>query len=46
MSQQVPMKRLGDPREIATIATFFASDDSSFVTGEEIIAGGGIATLY
>ena len=43
--QQVPMKRFGTPKEIATIATFFASDDSSFVTGEEIIAGGGMATL-
>ena len=42
---QVPMKRLGDPKEIATVATFFASDDSSFVTGEEIIAGGGMVTL-
>ena len=43
--QQVPMKRVGDPKEIATIATFFASGDSSFVTGEEIIAGGGMVTL-
>ena len=43
--EQVPMKRLGDPKEIATVATFFASDDSSFVTGEEIIAGGGMVTL-
>ena len=44
-TQQVPMKRFGQPREIATIAVFFASDDSSFVTGDEIIAGGGMATL-
>ena len=43
--QRVPMKRMGQPREIATVAVFFASDDSSFVTGDEIIAGGGIATL-
>ena len=41
----VPMKRVGQPREIATIATFLASDDSSFVIGEEIVAGGGIGTL-
>ena len=44
-TQQVPMKRFGQPKEIATIAVFFASDDSSFVTGDEIIAGGGMATL-
>ena len=43
--QQIPMKRFGTPREIATVAVFFASDDSSFVTGDEIIAGGGVATL-
>ena len=44
-TQQVPMKRFGQPREIATVAVFFASDDSSFVTGDEILAGGGMATL-
>ena len=44
-AQLVPMKRFGTPHEIATIATFLASEDSSFVVGEEIIAGGGIGTL-
>ncbi|SFQ79587.1 SDR family oxidoreductase [Hymenobacter arizonensis] len=44
-TQQVPMKRYGQPQEIATVATFFASDDSSFVTGVEIIAAGGLGTL-
>jgi len=44
-TQLVPMKRFGEPREIATIATFLASDDSSFVIGEEIVAGGGVGTL-
>lgn len=43
--QQVPMKRMGAPKEIATVVTFLASDDSSFVMGEDIIVGGGIATL-
>ena len=43
--QGVPMKRLGEPREIATVATFLASDDSSFVIGSEIVAGGGMVTL-
>ena len=44
-AELVPMKRVGEPKEIATIVAFLASDDSSFVVGEEIIAGGGIATL-
>lgn len=41
----VPLKRVGQPREIATVATFLASDESSFMLGEEIIVGGGVATL-
>lgn len=42
---QVPLGRFGEPKEIARIATFFASDDSSFVLGAELIADGGMATL-
>lgn len=42
---QVPIGRMGDPSEIAKVATFFASDDSSFVLGTELIADGGMVTL-
>jgi NAD(P)-dependent dehydrogenase (short-subunit alcohol dehydrogenase family) len=45
IQSQVPMGRLGDPAEIAKVATFFASDDSSFVLGAELIADGGMITL-
>ena len=44
-AEVVPLKRIGQPQEIAAVATFLASDESSFILGEEIIAGGGIATL-
>ncbi|WP_218127105.1 SDR family oxidoreductase [Catalinimonas alkaloidigena] len=44
-TNMVPVKRFGTPEEIASIATFLASDESSFIVGEEIIAGGGIGTL-
>lgn len=36
-----PVKRLGLPEEIAKVALFLASDDSSFVVGSEIAADGG-----
>jgi NAD(P)-dependent dehydrogenase (short-subunit alcohol dehydrogenase family) len=43
--QLVPMKRFGKPEEIAAVATFLASADSSFVIGQDIVAGGGVGTL-
>ncbi|TGS71724.1 SDR family oxidoreductase [Mesorhizobium sp. M3A.F.Ca.ET.201.01.1.1] len=36
-----PMKRQADPIEIARVALFLASDESSFVTGADIAADGG-----
>src|SRR5579859_4655489 len=36
-----PVKRLGQPEEVAQVALFLASDDSSFVVGSEIAADGG-----
>lgn len=41
----VPMKRFGQADEIASIVNFLASSESSFIIGEEIIAGGGVGTL-
>ena len=36
-----PMRRLGQPEEIAAMITFLASDDASFATGAEFVADGG-----
>jgi len=38
---RTPMRRIGDPSEIASIAAFLASNDASYVTGQTIYADGG-----
>lgn len=39
---QTPLGRTGKPEDIASVAVFLASDDSGWVTGELLIAGGGL----
>ena len=39
---QTPLGRLGQPGDIASIAVFLASDDSKWLTGDLILAGGGL----
>jgi 3-oxoacyl-[acyl-carrier protein] reductase len=39
---QTPLGRLGQPNDIASIAVFLASDDSAWLTGEQLLAGGGV----
>lgn len=39
---QTPLGRTGQPNDIAPIAVFLASDDSRWLTGETIIASGGV----
>jgi NAD(P)-dependent dehydrogenase (short-subunit alcohol dehydrogenase family) len=41
----IPRRMNGRPEEIATIALFLASDDSSFVNGMELVADGGTTSV-
>ncbi len=41
----IPIKRIGLPKDMGRVAVFLASDDSSFILGEEIIADGGVVNL-
>jgi len=40
-----PLARVGAPDEIAAVAAFLASGDSSFMTGSEVFADGGVAQV-
>ena len=38
---QIPVRRLGEPEEIARCVVFLASDDAGFITGSTLTANGG-----
>jgi 3alpha(or 20beta)-hydroxysteroid dehydrogenase len=43
---RVPLQRIGQPEEIATLAAYLASDDASYSTGSEFIADGGLTAGF
>jgi len=44
---QIPMRRLGEPREFAALAAFLASERASYITGQSIaVDGGWIRTVF
>ncbi|WP_305729985.1 SDR family oxidoreductase [Pseudomonas gingeri] len=46
MSQHIinntPLGRMGLPEDIAVVALFLASDDSAWITGDVLLASGGL----
>ncbi len=37
-----PIGRLGTPQDVAAITAFLASDDAGLITGQQIVADGGM----
>jgi 3alpha(or 20beta)-hydroxysteroid dehydrogenase len=44
MTQGIPLGRIAEPEEVAKLALFLASDDSSYSTGSEFIVDGGMTS--
>ena len=45
IEQQTMLKRLGNPKEVAKVMLFLASDDSSYITGSVIDVNGGLSII-
>jgi NAD(P)-dependent dehydrogenase (short-subunit alcohol dehydrogenase family) len=41
----IPRGKMGRPEEIASVALFLASDDSSYVNGMELVVDGGTTVI-
>jgi NAD(P)-dependent dehydrogenase (short-subunit alcohol dehydrogenase family) len=42
MEKATPLRRIGRPADIASLAVFLASDDASFINGSAVVADGGL----
>jgi NAD(P)-dependent dehydrogenase (short-subunit alcohol dehydrogenase family) len=40
----IPLGRLGKPEDVAPLALFLASDESSYITGANVVIDGGFTT--
>jgi glucose 1-dehydrogenase len=44
--ENIPLQRLGKPEDVASMAVFLASDESSYVTGTTFFIDGGLLWNY
>ena len=42
-SDKIPLKRSAKPKEIASVVSFFLSEESSYITGQVLCVDGGLA---
>lgn len=45
IERKSPIRRFGEPAEVARVALFLASDDASYVVGQELAVDGGMSLL-
>ena len=45
LASQVPMNRFAQPDEIAKVVLFLASDQNSYLTGQNIVVDGGFVSV-
>lgn len=45
MVQSIPMKRMSTQEELARAVPFFALDDSTYITGAELVVDGGMTQI-
>ena len=44
--QNIPLRRLGQPADVASLASFLASDEASYITGTTLFVDGGLLWNY